>query len=131
MKRPALGSGRRLAAPRRRRRSGGAAVAQGAPVYGGTLTIAYTSTSPHIDIQATNQGSLSESAHYIYETLFDRRGRRDRAAAGDRLHRRRRRPRPHLHLQPGVTFHDGTPFDAAAVKYNFERKIELKLPTTT
>jgi ABC-type transport system substrate-binding protein len=104
--------------------------AQGEPVRGGTLTIAYTSTSPHIDIQATNQGSLSESAHYIYETLFDRN------EAGEIV--------PLLatgytvdadglgitfSLQPGVTFHDGTPFDAAAVKYNLERKIELKLPT--
>jgi ABC-type transport system substrate-binding protein len=104
--------------------------AQGAPVYGGTLTIAYTSTSPHIDIQGTSQGSLAESAHYFYETLFDR------AADGAIV--------PLLAtgytvdddglaftfaLRPGVTFHDGTPFDAAAVKYNFERKIALKLPT--
>lgn len=26
-----------------------------------------------------------------------------------------------FHLQPGVTFHDGTPFDAAAVKFNLDR----------
>jgi ABC-type transport system substrate-binding protein len=108
----------------------GAAGAQGAPVYGGTLTIAYTSTSPHIDIQATNQGSLSESAHYIYETLFDRNA--DGEIVGllatgyefsdDGL-------TYHFSLRPNVTFHDGTPFDAAAVKYNFERKVSLKLPT--
>lgn len=108
----------------------GVAFAQPEPVYGGTLTIAYTSTSPHIDIQGTNQGSLSESAHYVYETLFDRNA--DGKIVGllatgfdisqDGLTYT-------FHLQPGVEFHDGTPFDAEAVKYNFERKINLKLPT--
>jgi ABC-type transport system substrate-binding protein len=108
----------------------GAVFAQGTPVVGGTLTIAYTSTSPHIDIQATNQGSLSESAHYVYETLFDRNA--DGEIVGllatgftvseDGLVYT-------FTLQPGVTFHDGSAFDAEAVKYNFERKIELKLPT--
>jgi ABC-type transport system substrate-binding protein len=108
----------------------GFAFAQDAPVTGGTLTIAYTSTSPHIDIQATNQGSLSESAHYIYETLFDRNAEGEIVgllATGfdvseDGLTYT-------FTLQPGVSFHDGTPFDAEAVKYNFERKIELQLPT--
>lgn len=104
--------------------------AQDSPVYGGTLTIAYTSTSPHIDIQATNQGSLSESAHYIYETLFDRNADGELVgllATGFEI------SEDGLvytfTLQPGVTFHDGTPFDAEAVKYNFERKITLQLPT--
>ena len=107
----------------------GAALAQGTPVVGGTLSIAYTSTSPHIDIQATNQGSLSESAHYYYETLFDRNANGELVGllatgfevSDDGLTYT-------FTLQPGVTFHDGTPFDAEAVKYNFERKIELKLP---
>ena len=30
-----------------------------------------------------------------------------------------------LHLRTGVTFHDGTPFDAAAVKYNLDRHMTL------
>ncbi len=30
-----------------------------------------------------------------------------------------------LHLRPGVTFHDGTPFDAAAVKFNLDRHAGL------
>lgn len=29
-----------------------------------------------------------------------------------------------FHLKKGVTFHDGTPFDAAAVKFNWERDLE-------
>lgn len=108
----------------------GFAFSQDEPVYGGTLTIAYTSTSPHIDIQATNQGSLSESAHYIYETLFDRNTDGEIVGllatgfeiSNDGLTYT-------FALQPGVSFHDGTPFDAEAVKYNFERKISLQLPT--
>jgi len=30
-----------------------------------------------------------------------------------------------LHLRTGVTFHDGTPFDAAAVKFNLDRHVSL------
>jgi peptide/nickel transport system substrate-binding protein len=33
-------------------------------------------------------------------------------------------------LQPNVTFHDGTPFNAAAVAYNFERMRDPKFPST-
>lgn len=102
----------------------------GGPVKGGTLTIAYTSTSPHIDIQGTNQGSLSESAHYIFETLFDRDkdGKivpllvKEASVSADGLTHTWK-------LQPNVKFHDGTDFNAEAVKFNIERKISKKLPT--
>jgi peptide/nickel transport system substrate-binding protein len=29
-----------------------------------------------------------------------------------------------LHLRPGVKFHDGTPFNAAAVKFNYDRELD-------
>ena len=34
-----------------------------------------------------------------------------------------------LQLQDGVTFHDGTPFDAEAVKYNLDRALTLETST--
>lgn len=106
-----------------------AVVGQSTPQYGGTLSIAYTATSAHLDIQGTNQGSLAEVAHYIYETLLDRTPEGDLegllarsvTASDDGLAYT-------FELQPNVTFHDGTAWDAEAARYNLQRKIDLKLP---
>jgi ABC-type transport system substrate-binding protein len=105
------------------------AVAQGTPTPGGTLTIAFVPLTTDIDVNARNVSTLNEQAQYFYETLFDRNGAgeivpllvADSEVSEDGL----------VHtwtLQPDVTFHDGSAFDAEAVKWNLERKIELQQP---
>lgn len=105
------------------------AVAQEAPTPGGTLTIAFVPLTTDIDVNARNVSSLNEQAQYVYETLFDRDAEgvvqpllvADAEVSEDGL----------VHtwtLQPDVTFHDGSVFDAEAVKWNLERKIELQQP---
>jgi ABC-type transport system substrate-binding protein len=99
------------------------------PKYGGTLNVAYVSTRTDIDVQSANQGALNEVAAYFYETLFDRLGDgsvvgllvKDWEISDDGL----------VHtwtLQEGVTFHDGSEFNADVVKWNLDRKVELKKP---
>ena len=105
------------------------AVAQDTPTPGGTLTIAFVPLTTDIDVNARNVSTLNEQAQYFYETLFDRNGNgeivpllvADFEVSEDGL----------VHtwtLQPDVTFHDGSAFDAEAVKWNLERKIELQQP---
>ena len=108
---------------------GTAAGAQDAPKAGGTLTIAFVPLTTDIDVNARNVSTLNEQAQYFYETLFDRDATgqvvpllvRESTVSEDGL----------VHtwsLQPDVTFHDGTTFDAEAVKWNLDRKIELQQP---
>jgi ABC-type transport system substrate-binding protein len=66
-------------------------------------------------------------AHYFYETLFDR----DKTGKVVPLLVREEQTSPDgltltWKLQPGVRFHDGGTFNAAAVKWNLERKIQRK-----
>ncbi len=103
--------------------------AQDAPTPGGTLTIAFIPLTTDIDVNARNVSTLNEQAQYIYETLFDRDASgeiqpllvSEAEVSEDGL----------VHtwtLQPDVTFHDGSAFDAEAVKWNLERKLELQQP---
>ncbi len=105
------------------------AQAQDEPTPGGTLTIAFVPLTTDIDVNARNVSTLNEQAQYVYETLFDRDASgdvqpllvADFEVSDDGL----------VHtwtLQPDVTFHDGSAFDAEAVKWNLERKIELQQP---
>lgn len=106
------------------------ATAQETPTPGGTLTIAFVPLTTDIDVNARNVSTLNEQAQYFYETLFDRTGENGAIepllvesfeVSEDGL----------VHtwtLQPDVTFHDGSAFDAEAVKWNLERKIELQQP---
>jgi ABC-type transport system substrate-binding protein len=106
-----------------------AAAAKPAGVPGGKLTVAYVPAATHIDVNSVNISTVNEVAHYFYETLFDR-------GADGKL-------QPLLvdqeqvaqdgltvtwKLRSDVKFHDGTPFNAAAVKWNLERKLNKKQP---
>src|SRR5688500_8417699 len=105
------------------------AQAQDEPTPGGTLTIAFVPLTTDIDVNARNVSTLNEQAQYFYETLFDRDASgqvvpllvKEFSVSEDGL----------VHtwsLQPDVTFHDGSTFDAEAVKWNLDRKLQLEQP---
>jgi ABC-type transport system substrate-binding protein len=98
------------------------------PQYGGTLTVGVPNIV-HLDVVGVNQYGLNEIAQQFYETLVDRNEDgeieplliKEIDISDDGL----------VHtwtLQEGVTFHDGTPFNAEVVKWNLDRKIDETLP---
>ncbi len=92
------------------------------PRKGGTLRVAYWTTPTTMDPMTGRGGSDHIFLYPACETLVD-------------FEPKAMTPRPGLakswsfpdsktivlELQPGVTFHDDTPFDAEAVKFNLER----------
>ena len=102
------------------------AAAEG-PKAGGSLTVGVPSIV-HLDVVGVNQYGLNEVAQLFYETLVDRdvNGEiqplliKEISISEDGL--------THTWmLQEGVKFHDGTPFNAEAVKWNLDRKINNAL----
>jgi len=100
-----------------------------APTPGGTLTVAFVPLATHIDTNSVNISTVNELAHYFYETLYDRDGdgkvkgllvKEDQISTDGLTWTWK--------LQPNVKFHDGSPFNAAAVKWNFDRKIQKRQP---
>ena len=98
--------------------------APAAPI-GGTVIIGLDSEPPTLD-PAANSLSLANGSVYsaIYDTLFSFSATEpvpvpllaeSLTEAPDRLSWT-------LKLKEGITFHDGTPFDAEAVKFNLERQ---------
>jgi ABC-type transport system substrate-binding protein len=102
------------------------APATGQPVPGGTLTWAMP-FGTNIDVVAVLQTGVNQFGLWAYDGLFD-------WGPDQKVH-------PMLvkeeqvssdgltitwQLQQGVKFHDGTPFNADAVKWNLERKINKK-----
>lgn len=96
--------------------------AQSEPVRGGTLNVALADDPPELDPHLTASNAARTVIHNIFATLLE---------IDENL-----QIKPGLvrewdvsedgktfvfHLVDGVVFHDGTPLDAEAVKYNFDR----------
>ena len=101
---------------------GGEARAQGTPKRGGILRVSAFTNPSSLDPATGGAGSDHAFLFTMYDTLTE--------WEFDTL-----KPKPGLaeswsftdpttfvlNIRPGVTFHDGTPLDAEAVKFNFER----------
>ncbi|WP_250527320.1 ABC transporter substrate-binding protein [Caballeronia sp. GAWG2-1] len=95
------------------------------PVTGGTLRVAFTSDTKTLDPTFSVNFSERQPLYLIYNTLLsvtpdasigpELAERWEILDAGKRLV---------LHLKDGVRFHDGTPFDAAAVKINLDQRLD-------
>ena len=94
------------------------------PGDGGTVTIGLDGEPPTLD-PAGNSLSLANGS--VYGALFDPLmrllpGKEPEPLLLDSLVESDDRLSWTLTLKPGISFHDGTPLDAAAVKFNLERQ---------
>jgi peptide/nickel transport system permease protein/peptide/nickel transport system substrate-binding protein len=100
----------------------GSAAAQGAPKKGGVLKVSANANPSSLDPQTGGSGSDHAFLYPIFDTLIDFEPATLKALPG--LAESWSNPDPKtllLNIRPGVTFHDGTPLDAAAVKFNLDR----------
>lgn len=100
--------------------------AEDEPQKGGTLRVALNDL---VHLDPNSVAADTEVYSLVYETLFELDENwqptgvlvKDYEISDDGLIHT-------WHLQEGVTFSDGTPFNAEVVKWNLERKISLNLP---
>ena len=98
------------------------ALAQGAPRRGGVLRVAAPANPSSLDPATGGAGTDHVFLYTLFDTLVEWEYETLRARPG--LAESWSFPDPKtmvLNLRRGVVFHDGTPFDAAAVKFNLER----------
>ncbi|WP_250495155.1 ABC transporter substrate-binding protein [Caballeronia sp. GAWG1-1] len=95
------------------------------PVYGGQLRVAYESDTKTLDPAFSVNWAERQPLYLIFNTLLSIN--RD-ASIGPELAERwdilDGGKRLILHLRRNVRFHDDTPFDAAAVKFNLDRLLD-------
>lgn len=100
---------------------GGAA---GEPQTGGTLVFAGASLAASLDPSQTSDGESFRVLQQVYEPLVDLKPGTVDEIVGVLAESWEGEPDGTeyvFHLKQGVTFHDGTPFNAEAVKVNFDR----------
>jgi peptide/nickel transport system substrate-binding protein len=93
----------------------------GSDRYGGSLTIGVRREAGELDIHKPTIGTTRQYARALYNALFA--VETDGTVAGE-LVETWETPDPTtyvFHLRQGVTFHDGTDWNAEALKSNFER----------
>lgn len=107
------------------------AEAQGTPRRGGTLQIATQNDSKTLDPTFSFQWAERQILFLIYNTLLatdlDFSLKPELATSWTAENEGRRYV---LQLRQGVMFHDGTPFDAAAVKWNLDRRLDETINST-
>ncbi|CAG0992266.1 Glutathione-binding protein GsiB [Anaerolineae bacterium] len=102
-----------------------AATATKAPVTGGTITVGYDIEPESLDIQINERHQLPTIMRNVFDTLLvkaaDGTFKPSLAMSWDIAPDGRTYT---FKLRQGVKFHDGTPFNAAAVKFTFERILD-------
>jgi len=100
----------------------GTARAQGGPKKGGVLKVSANANPSSLDPQTGGSGSDHSFLYPMFDTLIDFEPATLKALPG--LAESWSNPDPRtllLNIRSGVAFHDGTPLDAAAVKFNLDR----------
>src|SRR5688572_27603929 len=95
----------------------------GKPVRGGTLTIVMSRDATNFDPVRQNDAFSSSVMNSVIDSLYeiDAKG-----SVVGRLVEKTENPQPNVYLwsiRKGITFHDGTPLNAEAVKFNFQRHV--------
>ena len=100
--------------------------AQDEPVRGGTLLVGLADDPPELDPHLTSSNASRTVLHNIFATLVEIDENLqvvpgiahawDISEDGTSFT---------FHIRENLTFHDGTPLDAEAVKYNFERMTDV------
>ncbi|HWS76686.1 MAG TPA: ABC transporter substrate-binding protein [Quisquiliibacterium sp.] len=100
----------------------GIATAQGAPRKGGVLKVASPSNPSSLDPATGRSGFDHIQLYTMFDTLFEWDYQSLSARPGLCKSWKFTDPKTLvMELEAGVTFHDGTPLDAAAVKFNLDR----------
>ncbi|HTQ89122.1 MAG TPA: ABC transporter substrate-binding protein [Streptosporangiaceae bacterium] len=111
--------------------TGGSSASAGTPKKGGALTIIYQNEVTSLDPTATTTAAGAGSLPYyaIYDALFTLSAGTGAVTPkiGQSLTANSAQTVWTLKLRPGVKFSDGTPYDAAAVEFNWARD---KAPTS-